>query len=58
MKQINEKLLRRRVHGGKDITEEFSELGETSLYCVTEVHSRDDIDLLASALKGIVMEGE
>jgi len=58
VKQIHEKLLRRRVHGGKDITEEFSELGETALYCVTEVHSKSDIDLLASALKGIVMEGE
>jgi len=57
VKEIHKKLLRRRVHGGKEITKEFPELGETSLYCVTEVHSKDDIDHLASALKGILVEG-
>jgi len=57
VKEVHEKLLRRRVHGGKEVTEEFPELGETALYCVTEVHSKDDVDLLASALRGIVAEG-
>jgi len=54
VKEIHEKLLQWQVHGGNEITEEFPELGETALYCVTEVHSKEDIDLLASALKEIV----
>jgi len=56
--EIHEKLLQRQVHGGKGITEEFPQLGETALYCVTEVHSKDDIDMLASALEEVVVEGE
>lgn len=58
VKEIHEKLLQRQVHGGKEITKEFPELGETALYCVTEVHSKEDIDLLANALKETVAEGE
>jgi len=57
VREIHEKLLQHQVHGGKEVTEEFPELGETALYCVTEVHSKDDIDLLASALEEIVGEG-
>ena len=52
--QIHERLLQKGIHGGKNITEEFSELGETALYCVTEVHSREEIDALAKALKQIM----
>jgi len=58
VKQIHDKLLLRKVHGGKEVTEEFPELGETALYCVTEVHSKDDIDRLANALREILEEGE
>ena len=52
--QIHEGLLKHNVHGGKDVTREFPELGETALYCVTEVHSKEDIDHLASALSEIL----
>ncbi len=58
VKEIHEKLLQRQVHGGKEITEEFPQLGETALYCVTEVHSKEDVDLLANALTETVVEGE
>ncbi len=54
VKDINEKLLGMGVHGGKDISKEFKELGETALYCVTEVHSKEDIELLAKLLYKIV----
>jgi len=54
--QVHEGLLKRNVHGGKDVTREFPELGETALYCVTEVHAKEDIDHLASALRE-VLEG-
>lgn len=53
---IHKDLLSRRIHGGKYIGKEFPLLGETALYCVTEVHSKADIDLLVSAMSE-VLEG-
>jgi glycine dehydrogenase subunit 1 len=40
-----------RIQAGIPLTGEFPELGETSLYCVTEVHSKKDIDHLVSTLR-------
>ncbi|MFQ6068401.1 MAG: aminomethyl-transferring glycine dehydrogenase subunit GcvPA [Candidatus Bathyarchaeia archaeon] len=55
---VHERLLKRNVHGGKDVSKEFPELGETALYCVTEIHSKADIDSLADALEEILRRGE
>jgi glycine dehydrogenase subunit 1 len=52
--EINKALLARGIFGGKDLTQEFPELGNSALYCVTEVHTKDDIDRLVSALKEVV----
>ena len=49
--RVNKALRRHRIFGGKDISREFPELGQSALYCVTEVHTREDIDRLAAALK-------
>jgi glycine dehydrogenase subunit 1 len=49
--EINKTLLNSKIFGGKDITKEFPELGNSSLYCVTEIHSKGDIDKLANALE-------
>jgi glycine dehydrogenase subunit 1 len=57
VRQVNEKLLQHRVQGGKDVSEEFPELGQTTLYCVTETHSKQEIDSLVESLKEI-LEGE
>jgi glycine dehydrogenase subunit 1 len=54
VKAVHEKLLKRQIHGGKDISKEFPELGETALYCVTEVHSKAEIDCLVEALSNIL----
>ena len=54
VRQVNKALLRKGVQGGKDISKEFPELGKSALYCVTEVHTREDIDKLAKALKEAV----
>lgn len=51
---INKVLLKSGILGGKDLCREFSELGETSLFCVTEVHSKADIEKLAAALQEAV----
>jgi glycine dehydrogenase subunit 1 len=53
-KEVNEKLLQHNIHGGKDISKEFPELGQTALYCVAETHSKQEIDHLAESLRGIL----
>jgi len=52
--EINKALLARGIFGGKDLTREFPELGHSALYCVTEVHTKDDMDRLVNALKEVV----
>jgi len=54
VKKVNKELLQHGIHGGKDISKEFPELGETALYCVTEIHSKKEIELLAETLAGIL----
>ncbi|WJY21146.1 aminomethyl-transferring glycine dehydrogenase subunit GcvPA [Fontisubflavum oceani] len=48
---VNAKLRERGIFGGKDITGEPGIDGPAALYCVTEVHTEDDIDRLVAALK-------
>ena len=52
--EINQSLLEAEIIGGKDLTAEFPELGQSALFCVTEVHSQADIDRLVNALKAVV----
>jgi glycine dehydrogenase subunit 1 len=52
---INKALLARGIFGGKDLSEEFPELGHSALYSVTEVHTQDDIDRLIDSLEEVVI---
>ncbi len=52
--EVNKALLKYKIQGGKDITKEFPELGNTALYCVTEIHTRENIDKLSVALERII----
>jgi len=52
--EINRALLARGIFGGKDLSAEFPELGQTALYCVSEVHTQADIDRLTGALREVV----
>jgi glycine dehydrogenase subunit 1 len=52
-KEIHDKLLKEDIQGGKILTS-FPELGDTSLYCVTETNSRQDIDSLVNALNDVL----
>ena len=54
--EIDKALLARGIFGGKDLSKEFPELGHSALYCVTEVHTKADIDRLVDALKEVVEE--
>jgi len=52
--ETNEALLARGILAGKDLSDEFPELGQSALYCVSEVHTRDDIGWLVGALKEVL----
>jgi glycine dehydrogenase subunit 1 len=50
---INKSLLRSDIYGGLDLSQTFPELGQSALYCVTEMHSRQDLERLADALREV-----
>jgi len=52
--QINAGLLERGIFGGVDLTDVFHDLGKSALYCVTEVHTKGDIDALVGALREVI----
>lgn len=52
--EINAQLLDKGIVGGKDLSEEFPEFGQAALYCVTEIHLKEDIDYLVSVLDDII----
>lgn len=54
VEQINQRLLEKKVFGGKDLSKEFPEFGQTALYCVTEVHTKEDIDHLVQSVREIL----
>lgn len=52
--EVNTALLAQGIFGGKDLSQEFPHLGQTALYCVTELHRQADIDRMVAAVKEVV----
>ena len=52
--KINRELRKRNIFGGKDLSKEYPDLGQCSLYCVTEVHTEQDIENLVQNIKEII----
>ena len=52
--EINASMLNAGIHGGLDVSRYFPELGQTALYCFTEVHTHRDIDMLADKLRQVL----
>ena len=52
--EVNHALLRRGIFGGKDLSREFPELKGCALYCVTEVHTQEDLDRLVDSVREVV----
>jgi len=48
--EINGALFADKIFGGRDLTSKFPELGASALFCVTEVHTKADLDRLVDAL--------
>lgn len=54
VEEINKELLKKGIFGGKDLSKDFPELGQCGLYCVTEIHLKEDIDKLVDSIKEII----
>jgi len=52
--QINSALLKSGIQGGLDLSGHYPELGQSALYCFTEVHSHEDIEMLADKLQQLL----
>jgi len=46
VEEVNKFLLGRGIFGGHDLSCCFPELGQSALYCITEMHSKGEIDVL------------
>ena len=55
--ELNQALLQRNIFGGKDLSGDFPMLGQSALYCVTELVSQEEIDTFITVLDGI-LEGK
>ena len=49
--QLNAKLLKQKVIGGLPLSRWYPELGHASLWCTTELNTREQIDHAASLLQ-------
>lgn len=52
--QINQKLLQKGIIGGKFVGSEFTELRQTALYCLTELHTLSEINRLKMCIEDIL----
>jgi glycine dehydrogenase subunit 1 len=52
--EVNRRLRAHRIFGGKDISRDVPALGQSALYCVTELHTREDLERLAGALEEVL----
>lgn len=53
--EINKKLLAQKIFGGLDLSSDFPELGQSALFCVTEINIKEEIDKLVYAIQSIVL---
>ena len=52
--EVHRTLLEERIFGGGDLSTMFPQLGAAALYCVTEQHSKADLDHLVDAVRKAV----
>ncbi|MBR6736447.1 MAG: aminomethyl-transferring glycine dehydrogenase, partial [Oscillospiraceae bacterium] len=53
VREVNKALLKKGIFGGKDLSKDFPQYGQSALYCIGEMTSADEIDRLAAALSEI-----
>jgi glycine dehydrogenase subunit 1 len=52
--EISTRLRERGIFAGLDLSPQYPELGQSALFCVTEVHNKADIDRLADELAEVL----
>jgi glycine dehydrogenase subunit 1 len=52
--EISRALRERGIFGGIDLSTEYPELGQSALVCVTEIHTKADIDRLVDELREVL----
>jgi glycine dehydrogenase subunit 1 len=52
--EVNTALRERGIFGGLSLVDQYPELGQSALFCVTEVHTKADIDRLADSLEKVL----
>jgi len=52
--EVNTALRESSIFGGRDLSADFPDLGQSALYCVTEVHTMEDIERLVETLGEVV----
>ncbi|SKC80869.1 aminomethyl-transferring glycine dehydrogenase subunit GcvPA [Maledivibacter halophilus] len=55
VEEINRQLLKEKIFGGYDLSKDFTDLGQSALYCVTETTRKEDIENLAKAVERILL---
>jgi glycine dehydrogenase subunit 1 len=51
---INRALREESIFGGQDLSHTIPDMGQAALYCVTEMHTKADIDRLAASIAKVV----
>jgi glycine dehydrogenase subunit 1 len=52
--EVNRALRERGIFGGLDLSQQYPQLGQSALVCVTEVHTKADIDHFADELAEVL----
>lgn len=53
LEKINERLLKKNIIGGFDLSRFYPEMENSLLFCVTEKNRKEDIDTLCSVLSAL-----
>ena len=56
VREINKFLLEHKIYGGKDLSGDFPKLGQSALYCISEITTVKEIDRLCDILRQAVKE--
>ncbi len=56
IREIMQALLQEKIFAGKDLSKEFPTWGECALWCVTEIHTQEDLDRMVNALRNILVK--
>ncbi len=56
VREINQFLMEHKIFGGRDLSRDFPEFGQSALYCISEITTAKEIDHLCDALRQAIKE--